>query len=70
MIDIWTYIMLSLAYLLTMHMALSQTREFQFMLNIAMFIIGGFLGGILDSYITGFVFAMVMHFIFWSKGSD
>jgi hypothetical protein len=70
MIDLVTYIFLSIFYILTMHMALATTREFQFMLNIAMFILGGILGWALDSYITGFVFAVVMHFIFWSKGSD
>jgi hypothetical protein len=53
-----------------MHMALATTREFQAFLNVAMFIFGGVIGWALDSYMTGFVFAMVMHFIFWSKGSD
>ena len=70
MIDLPTYIMMSIAYLLTMHMALATTREFQFMLSIGFFVMAGFLGKVLDSYITAFVFAMVMHLIFWSKGSD
>lgn len=70
MIDLQTYIYLSIIYLLFMHFALSTTREFQFFINIGLFILGGIIGSQVDSYITGFVFAVVMHFIFWSKGSD
>ncbi len=53
-----------------MHLALSATREFQHFINIGLFVLGGIIGYSVDSYITGFVFAAVMHFIFWSKGSD
>lgn len=70
MIDLTTYIALSITYLLTMHMALATTREFQMFINLGLFILGGVIGWAVDSFITGFVFAMVMHFIFWSKGSD
>ncbi|OGK35349.1 hypothetical protein A3A93_04825 [Candidatus Roizmanbacteria bacterium RIFCSPLOWO2_01_FULL_38_12] len=70
MIDLPTYIFLSIAYFLTMHMALSKTREFDFFEGFTLFAIGGMIGAAVDSYITGFVFAAVMHFIFWNKGSD
>lgn len=70
MIDLQTYIYLSIIYLLFMHLALSTTREFQHFINIGLFVFGGVVGHQLDSYITGFVFAVVMHFIFWSHGSD
>ena len=70
MIDLPTYIFLSIAYFLTMHLALSTTREFQFFEGIALFSLGAMIGAAADSYITGFVFAAVMHFIFWNKGSD
>ncbi len=70
MIDLQTYIYLSIMYLLFMHLALSSTREFQHFINIGLFVLGGIIGYSVDSYITGFVFAAVMHFIFWSKGSD
>ena len=53
-----------------MHLALSTTREFQFFEAISLFSLGGFIGSALDSYITGFVFAVVMHLMFWNKGSD
>ncbi len=70
MVTLPTYIALSLGYLLFMHMALATTREFQAFINIALFIFGGVIGYLMDSYLVGFVFAAVMHFIFWSKGSD
>jgi len=70
MIDLTTYIVMAITYTLTMHLALSTTREFHFGLYITFFVLGGVLGYHLDSYITGFVFAMVMHLIFWGKGSD
>jgi len=53
-----------------MHLALSTTREFHFFEGIALFSIGGMIGAATGSYITGFVFAVVMHFMFWNKGSD
>jgi len=68
--DLFYYIFLSVVYLLTMHLALSTTREFQFFQAISLFCLGGFIGSALDSYITGFVFAVVMHLMFWGKGSD
>lgn len=70
MMDLTGYIAFSLTYLLMMHMALATTREFQMFVNIGLFSLGGMIGNALDSYITGFIFAVVMHFIFWSKGSD
>jgi lipoprotein signal peptidase len=70
MMSLTGYIAFSVTYLLTMHMALATTREFQMFINIGLFILGGAIGAALDSYITGFIFAVVMHFIFWSKGSD
>lgn len=70
MITLPVYIALSLGYLLFMHLALSTTREFQAFINMALFIFGGVIGHYVDSYLAGFVFAAVMHFIFWSKGSD
>jgi lipoprotein signal peptidase len=68
MMDLTGYILLSITYLLTMHLALSTTREFHFFQAISLFILGGTIGRVMDSYITGFVFAMVMHFMFWNKG--
>lgn len=68
--DLTGYIVFSLTYLLFMHMALATTREFQMFVNIGLFSLGATIGGAMDSYITGFIFAVVMHFIFWSKGSD
>lgn len=70
MMDLMGYIAFSVTYLLTMHMALATTREFQMFINIGLFTLGGVIGASVDSYITGFIFAVVMHFIFWSKGSD
>ncbi|QQS44602.1 hypothetical protein IPM65_03315 [Candidatus Roizmanbacteria bacterium] len=68
--DLFYYIFLSIVYLLTMHLALSTTREFHFFQAISLFSLGGFIGSSLDSYITGFVFAVVMHLMFWNKGAD
>lgn len=64
------YIFLSIVYMLTIHLALATTREFQFFEMISLFAFGGAIGYAMDSYIVGFVFAMVMHMIFWSKGQD
>ncbi len=70
MIDLWTYIAISFAYLLFMHLALSTTNEFHSALNVVLFVLGGAIGFYLGEYMVGFVFAVVMHFVFWSKGSD
>lgn len=64
------YIFLSIVYMLTIHLALSTTREFQFFQMITFFVFGGIIGYAMDSYLTGFVFAVVMHMIFWEKGQD
>ena len=67
---VFHYIFLSVTYFLTMHLALSTSREFQFLEGIALFVLGGVIGAAMDSYITGFVFALVMDLILWNNGQD
>jgi len=63
--SLFYYIVISIVYIITMHLAVKSSRGFQNVQTVTLFIIGGLLGWALDSYLTGFVFAMIMHLMFW-----
>ena len=48
-----------------MHLAVKSSSGFKNFQIATLFLVGGFLGWALDSYLTGFVFAMIMHLMFW-----
>ena len=64
------YIILSVLYIVMMPMMMSTSWDFQLVEILALFTIGGFIGYAMDSYLIGFLFAAIMHFMFWNKGSD
>jgi hypothetical protein len=51
--------------MLTMHLAVKSSRGFGHFQTVTIFILGGVIGWALDSYIVGFVFATIMHLMFW-----
>lgn len=61
--DLYLFIFLSIAYIMSIHFAFGIANQFNDWAQLWMFVIGGFLGWYLDSYITGFVFAVVVHLI-------
>lgn len=65
-----TYIILSAFYIIMMPMIMSTSWDFQLVEILALFTIGGFIGYAMDFYLIGFLFATIMHFIFWNHGGD
>ncbi|KKQ36247.1 MAG: hypothetical protein US54_C0075G0001, partial [Candidatus Roizmanbacteria bacterium GW2011_GWA2_37_7] len=53
-----------------MPMMMSTSWDFQLVEILALFTIGGFIGYAMDSYLIGFLFAAIMHFMFWNHGED
>ena len=64
------YIVLSIFYIVMIPMMMSTSLDFQLAETIALFTIGGFIGYAMDSYLVGFLFAAIMHFMFWNHGGD
>ncbi len=50
---------------MVIHFAIHIRREFSVWMLFGIFTLGGFLGYMLDSMITGFLFAMVATFLLW-----
>lgn len=59
------YIVGSSLFIMAIHFAIHIRREFSIWVMIGIFFIGGVIGYMLDSMITGFLFAMVFTFLFW-----
>lgn len=59
------YIAGSALFIMVIHFAIHIKREFSVWIMLGIFVLGGFFGSVLDSYITGFLFAMVFTFLFW-----
>lgn len=59
------YIGGSVIFVMATHFMIHIKREFSFFVMVGLFVLGGFMGGVLDSYITGFLFAMVATFLLW-----
>jgi len=69
-LHLYHYIVLSAFYIVMMPMILSTTLSFQLIEIIALFTLGGAIGYAMNSYLVGFLFAVIMHFLFWSHGGD
>ncbi|MDP4010658.1 MAG: hypothetical protein Q8P72_00335 [Candidatus Roizmanbacteria bacterium] len=69
-LNIYYYIAISAFYIVLMQNMLSTSLGFQSVEIVALFVIGGFIGYAMDSYMIGFLFASIMHFLFWSHGGD
>ena len=61
--DLTLYILLSVTYIMAIHFAFGIANQFNDWVQVAMFVIGGVLGWYLDSYLTGFTFAVVLHLV-------
>ena len=61
--DLTIYILLSLAYIMTIHFAFGIANQFNGWVLLATFVLGGALGWYMDSYMVGFVFAIVFDLI-------
>ncbi|MDA1316523.1 MAG: hypothetical protein O3B87_00685 [bacterium] len=59
------FIVIAIVYIMTMHLAVKSSSGFNNFQIVTLFVVGGVLGWALDSYLTGFVFAMIMHLMFW-----
>lgn len=59
------YIAGSALYVMVIHFAMHVKREFSIMIMGAIFVFGGVIGGYLDSYLTGFIFAAAFTLLFW-----
>jgi len=64
------YIVLSILHIVMMPMMMSTSLDFQLPETVGLFMIGGFIGYAMDFYLIGFLFAAIMHFMFWSHGGD
>ncbi|MFA9288301.1 MAG: hypothetical protein ACEQSA_00270 [Weeksellaceae bacterium] len=64
--DLFLYIVLSIAYIMTMHFAMGIAKDFNYMSQFPLFIFAGTVGWYLESYLAGFVLAIVLHLIFWN----
>lgn len=61
--DLTNYILLAIAYVMAIHFAFGIANQFNDWVQVTIFVLGGCLGWYLDSYITGFVVAVVAHLI-------
>lgn len=61
--DLTLYIFLSVTYIMAIHFAFGIANQFNDWMQISMFVFGGVIGWYLDSYLTGFVLAVVFHLI-------
>jgi len=59
------YIVGSGLFIMVIHFAIHIRREFSIWIMYGIFFLGGVFGYMLDSMITGFLFAMVFTFLFW-----
>lgn len=63
--DLFVYIVGSVVYVMTIHLAIAIRDQFNLFLMIGIFVFGGVLGYVLQSYAAGFVAAVVLSLIFW-----
>lgn len=63
--DLLTYAIISIVYIMVMHLAISINDEFNIFLMVGIFIIGAAMGAYLNSYDFGFGAAIVLSLIFW-----
>ena len=62
---LYLYIAGTILYFMVIHFAVGISKQFDGWFVFGIFILGGFLGYMLESYITGFVFAVIFTFLFW-----
>lgn len=61
--DLLLYIFLSIVYLMVVHFAVGISEDFNNWIQILIFVFGAVIGWYMDSYITGYVIAVVLHLI-------
>lgn len=59
------YIIASIFYIMVIHFAVKVKKQFDGWFFMGTFVLGGFFGWVLDSYPTGFIFAVIFTFLFW-----
>lgn len=63
--DLFLYILLSVVYIMTIHLAIAIRDQFNMFLMVGIFVLCGVLGAYLDSYLAGFAAGIVLSLIFW-----
>lgn len=63
--DIVFYIVASVVYIMTIHLAIAIRDQFNIFLMAGFFVLGGVVGWFLSSYSAGFVGAVVLSLMFW-----
>lgn len=63
--DLFMYIIFSVVYIMFMHFAVGIKNEFSIFWMIGYFLLGGIIGGWLHTYEGGFVFSIIISFLFF-----
>lgn len=64
--DLTLFIILSITYVMFIHFAVGIWKDFNYWMQFSFFIFGGVIGWYMESYLTGFVIAIVLHLILWN----
>lgn len=63
--DLFLYIVFSVVYIVTIHLAIAIRDQFNVFLMIIFFTLGGVVGYFLGAYEVGFAGAVIMSLLFW-----
>jgi hypothetical protein len=63
--DLFSYIIFSAVYILTIHLAIAIRDHFNVFLMCGIFVLGGVVGHFLASYEVGFAGAIILSLLFW-----
>lgn len=59
------YLAGSALFVMWIHFAIHIKREFSVWVMIGIFVLGGIIGYLMESMVVGFLFAMIVTFLFW-----
>lgn len=63
--DLFLYVVAAGVYLMVIHFAMAIRNEFNLWFMSFFFVLGAVIGGVLHSYESGFIFAVIMTLMFW-----
>jgi len=64
------FILFSIIYIIMTNLVLSTPRDFDFFETVLLFIFGAVVGYAVDSYLAGYVIAVVLNLLYWGRDPE